>query len=189
MTLCLLTHNIPLLQHQGAAFPLAQTMPYNTVVAPSSVFPENPDYWPPVWTTESRAAFVNHGRPPSAPQRYRGGMSTPKVMHAQPVMRQPVTPVMAQLQSLQERLLRLQKQLDKSASSCAKGNAQATLDAVVAQIAALECCTGTAELENIEKDPRRGSGSYDSFAQFAAEASRVRHAGRLPFGSDHVKIR
>merc|ERR1711908_132919 len=82
-------------------------MPYHTVCAPSSIFPEGPEAWPPIYTSESRSAFVNHSRPVSAAQSYRGARQPSAT---QVVM--PASPLMTQLQCLQERLLRLQKQLD-----------------------------------------------------------------------------
>ena len=170
-----------------------RTMPYNTVIAPSNIFPPVPDQYPPIFTTEARAAFVNYNRPTSAPQPYRGAQGPSPVPHVQPVTKA-ATPLMSQLQSLNERLLRLQKQLDEPSSGAAPAISQASIDAVAAQLAALEglkaapCCEKPAA-KPAAKPPPDMSGSFESFAQFAAEASRVRNAGRLPFGSDYAKIR
>ncbi|KAL1524218.1 hypothetical protein AB1Y20_019125 [Prymnesium parvum] len=164
-------------------------MPYNTVVAPSSIFPERPDHWPPAWVTESRASFVPHKLPPPTPQRYRGSKGVTSVLHEQPITRHGGPIVLAQLQSLHERLKRLHKQLEEEPGNMAE-NSQATLDAVSAQLATLGNSTaGATEGSEAFLRKKKGTGSFDSFAQFASEASRVRSAGRLPFGSDHTKIR
>ena len=165
-------------------------MPYNTVIAPSNIFPPVPDQYPPIFTTEARAAFVNYNRPSTAPQPYRGAQFPSPAPHVQPVTKA-ATPLMSQLQSLNERLLRLQKQLDDPSSGAAPAISQASIDAVAAQLAALEGQKPAAKpvAKPAAKPPPDMSGSFESFAQFAAEASRVRNAGRLPFGSDYAKIR
>lgn len=50
-----------------------------------------------------------------------------------------------------------------------------------------------AEIEQISAKPAsrkpEHTAEFDSFAKFASEASRVRDAGRLPFGSDSCKLK
>jgi len=100
---------------------------------------------------------------------------------------------MCQLQALRDRLLQLQKQLDAPEKPAFSKEA---LDTVASQLAAIEATappdTAPPDTAPPACDPpaKRVSGnSFESFAQFAAEGSRVQNTGRQLFGSDYYKIR
>ena len=147
------------------------------VVAASSIFPE-PEQWPPVRTSETKAQFVAYERPMTVPQPYRG--AGPAVAQSQPLPIQSTgpSPLMAQLQALSARLTTLQRQLDDSNS--AGGISQTVLDQMRAQLASLE--------GSVVPAATAGPKSFASFSSYAAEASRIRNSGRLPFASDHQKM-
>ena len=127
--------------------------------APSFLFPEEPCG---ALSTESRSTFV--WNQPAAPSRsYRGNapVSAPLQM-AHPS-------VHAQLQGLGARL--------------------AALDAATKEAAPAVESEAPASTSAVPREPSPWEGShYDSFAKFAGEASRVKDAGRLPFGSDTKKM-
>ena len=98
--------------------------------------------------------------------------------------------MIAQLEALNQRLLKLQKQLDAPGGS-APAVSQESLDAVAAQLAALEGLKSAPAAE-VPKQPCTGActgDNFPSFAMYAAEAKKVADTGRLPFGSDSAKIR
>ena len=61
---------------------------------------------------------------------------------------------------------------------------QAAIDDIAARIAQLE---GSMLSADAGQKPWEGS-TYDTFAKYAGEASRVASTGRLPFGSDSKKM-
>lgn len=161
-------------------------MVYNTVIATSNIFPEEYQ-WPPVRTSESKSQFTHPNRPFTAPQPYRGG-SRPSTAQSLPVQPAAVSPLMAQLQALYKRLTELQRQLDEPAKRGVVSHS--ALEAVAAQLAQLEKAQQTGRAAPVASGTvAAGSGHFESFAKYAAEAARVRNSGRLPFGSDFQKIR
>ena len=136
-------------------------------LAPSSVFPTTHSAPP---TTEAQERFVDwksYERDSVRPYR---GMQP---VEAQQVMAQPPT-LLAQLGSLTARLQALRQ----------PAAPQAAIDDIAARIAQLE---GSMLSADAGQKPWEGS-TYDTFAKYAGEASRVRSTGRLPFGSDNKKM-
>ena len=113
---------------------------------------------PPPYTTESKSAFVDYQAIDAPTARPYVG-----VLSAPPAGVVNETTVLAQLESIGARLTALKK-----TTAPAPAPAPAAPSSVV-----------PAPWESF---------SYDTFAQFAGEASRVRDTGRLPFGSDNKKM-
>jgi hypothetical protein len=127
--------------------------------SPSSVFPTTRYSI----TSESKDAFHWQEPAPPAVPFYRkpaGSAPSPYVPIA------PIT-VLGELEALKQKLNAL----------------QATVEAVPAAALA----DGGALPADADGQVWQGA-SYDSFAQYAGEAARVRSAGRLAFGSDRMKM-
>ena len=130
--------------------------------APSFLFPEEPCG---PMSTESRSTFVwNQPGTAASSRSYRGNapVSNPLSMSQQTIH--------SELQGLGARL--------------------AALDAASKAAApAAESAAPPAPISGVPREPSPWDGRYyDSFAKFAGEASRVKDAGRLPFGSDSKKM-
>lgn len=146
------------------------------VLPPSNVFPVLSGL--PAATTESKSAFA----PPPAssyvqpsPRPYRGsGASRPATAS---VLAQP-DEVMEQINDLKRRLETLQ----------VPSEAQKALSELTARVSALEAATVSTEPKAPPTSGPTDPVTYNSFAKYAGEASRVAAAGRLPFGSDHKKM-
>lgn len=138
-------------------------------LAPSSIFPTARSQ---PMTTESRSRFVDYqaGGLPSA-RAYRA-TKAPEVAQ---VFSQP-TSLVSQLSSLTARLEALAQ------PPCVPAPPPA--DAAIPRVAQLE---GSRLSGSNEKLPWEGS-TYDTFAKYAGEASRVANTGRLAFGSDTKKM-
>ena len=117
-----------------------------------------PEQSGPKMSTESHTAFVGKAVSAAYSQPYRGSPQA-FVASNSVIMQQPGT-VASELKSLGARLEALNR-------------ARAAPAPPTRAVAEQQAFPG---------------GSYDSFAQYAAEASRVRNSGRLPFGSDSRKM-
>ena len=151
-----------------------------TIVAPSAagIMPFYADYSGPAMS-ESRAAFVDHKQPKrAAVVSYRGsGVPRPATAPAAPPTAR--AGMLAEIEALSARVSALQGKL-ASAGVVAPTPLEVQLGEVSAKLAAIE----QAGLKIGGAVPTY----LDTCSKFAAEASRVRNAGRLPFGSDHSKI-
>ena len=127
-------------------------------MAPSHIFPESTDA---ELSTETRTAYVGKDVAAGYSQPYRGSPAAFLASNSSMIAQQPGT-IASQLQSLGERL----------------GALAAPPAAPVA----------TASEDPPAFPVPSSNDSYDSFAKYAAEASRVRNSGRLPFGSDTKKM-
>ena len=134
-------------------------------LAPSAVFPISE---PEPMVTETQASFSgSEAAPLASPMPYRG----PNIPVALDQVITQAPSVVAQLKSLSARL---------EALSGPAGLAAADPPAPEPRPAQLEGSRGA---------PAPWEGHhYDTFANFAGEASRVRNTGRLPFGSDSKKM-
>ena len=123
-------------------------------------------------TTETREAFKQPAETPAlgAPKPYRGPNipSGPDQVIGQ-------EGIISQLKSLSARLEALTGALP------AEPPPAPVVSARIAQLEASRLPAGSTQR------PWEG-GTYETFAGFAGEASRVRNAGRLPFGSDSKKM-
>jgi len=173
-----------------------------TIVAPSAagIMPFYADYSGPA-KSESQAAFIDHKQPkraavscshshsailpvhtaqfsPSQVVSYRGsGVPRPATAPAAPPTAR--AGMLAEIEALSARVSALQGKL-ASAGVVAPTPLEVQLGEVSAKLAAIE----QAGLKIGGAVPTY----LDTCSKFAAEASRVRNAGRLPFGSDHSKI-
>jgi len=112
--------------------------------------------------SESASSFVDWHRPRTAKQHYRPPQSAPT----------PEDELTAQIRTLTSKLQALQ---------------QAHIE--VGSIAAGSHRSGkTAPTGAPPPTTSPEQQTFDSCAQYAAEASRVRSSGRLPFSSDYCKI-
>jgi len=145
------------------------------VLPPSNVFPFLSGL-PPA-TTESKSAYapppVSSYVQPS-PRRYRGSSASRPASAS--VLAQP-DEVMEQIDDLKRRLETLK----------VPSEAQKALSELTARVSALEASTASTAPKAPPSVPA-DTVTYDSFAKYAGEASRVAAAGRLPFGSDHKKM-
>jgi hypothetical protein len=115
-------------------------------------------------TTESKEAYVDHkSYATESPRPYRTQRSAEQAQ----VINQPPT-VLSELESLTARLEAIRQP-----------------KAAIADIAA--SVPHIVDSATPAQKPWEG-GTYDTFAQYAGEAARVRSTGRLPFGSDNKKI-
>ena len=131
-------------------------------LAPSNVMPKL-DKSPPL-TTESASAFVDYGAAGRAARPYRGVIATQEGG----IVSRPT--LYAQLESLGSRLEAMRKLAAPADEPASEPAPESSSDAVV---------VGAMPWE---------SQTYDSFAKFAGEASRVANTGRLAFGSDNKKM-
>ena len=124
-------------------------------------------------TTESREAFKSPAETPTlpAPKPYRG----PKIPSGPDQVIGDQEGIVSQLKSLSARLEALTGSLPAAAPAATLPSAR------TAQLEGSHLPVGSTQR------PWEGS-SYETFAGFAGEASRVRSAGRLPFGSDSKKM-
>ena len=139
-------------------------------LAPSSIFPIEESL---PMTTESREAFKQPAETPalSAPKPYRG----PNIPRGPDQVIGDQDGIMSQIKSLTARLEALSGALPVEAPPAPAASAR------TAQLEGSRLPAGS------NQRPWEG-GTYETFASFAGEASRVRNAGRLAFGSDSKKM-
>ena len=131
-------------------------------LAPSNVMPTL-DKSPPL-ITESQSAFVDYGAAGLAARPYRGVLAAEEGG----IVSRPT--LYAQLESLGTRLEAMRKLAAPADEPADEPAPESSAEAVV---------LGSMPWENT---------TYDSFAKFAGEASRVANTGRLAFGSDNKKM-
>ena len=134
-------------------------------LAPSNVFATVSDL--PPMTTEAKASYVDYkAYEVPAPRPYRVG---PPTIEPDQVINKPQN-LLVELGALGARLEAM------STPTAPTTQPPASAPAADEDPAALEGAV-----------PWEGS-TYDTFAKYAGEASRVRNTGRLPFGSDNKKM-
>ncbi len=129
--------------------------------------------------SESRASFVDHKQPKRAAVVASRGAGVPRPATAPAAPPTARAGMLAEIEALSARVSALQGKL-ASAGVVAPTPLEVQLGEVSAKLAAIE----QAGLKIGGAVPTY----LDTCSKFAAEASRVRNAGRLPFGSDHSKI-
>jgi len=144
-------------------------------LAPSAIFPIASSV---PMSTEARDSFKapKAGAQVSEPKPYRG----PNIPRAKDQVLQEHEDVTMQLKSLTARLEALSSTIS-SAAEAAPAEPAPAASARPAQLEASGLPVTSTQL------PWEGS-TYATFAGYAGEASRVRNAGRLAFGSDSKKM-